>query len=283
MIKKTLDFFLDCLFPKLCLGCGLEGYFFCSNCRRTFLMAIPGFSCLGCRKRAANLLCPDCTWLYSFDGAFIGLDYHEALVKEAVRLCKYGLVKELSQELAEALIRRLERFLKQEEIRKEEIKKEGIEEETEGKIRKETKGEEEVEEKTKEEEKEEEVILSGPAVIKELFSSVIVPIPLSSFRQRWRGFNQSEMIATRVGEYFGLEVKRDLLKRKHRKPQAKLKEEQRKNNIKGAFYTNYSKQEFPSKIILVDDVITTGATASEAAKILKQQGAEQVWLIAGAG
>lgn len=277
MIKKTLDFFLDCLFPKLCLGCNLEGDFFCSNCRRTFLMAIPGFSCLGCRKRAANLLCPDCLWLYSFDGAFIGLDYQEALVKETVRLCKYGLVKELSQELAEALIRRLERFLKQEEIRKEEVEKE-----IGGEIRKETKGEE-IEEKTKEEEKEEEVILSGPAIIKELFSSVIVPIPLSPFRQRWRGFNQSEMIATRVGEYFGLEVRKDLLKRKHRKPQAKLKEEQRKNNIKGAFYTNYSKQEFPSKIILVDDVITTGATASEAAKTLKQKGAEQVWLIAGAG
>jgi ComF family protein len=107
-------------------------------------------------------------------------------------------------------------------------------------------------------------------------SSVLVPIPLYWHRKNWRGFNQSEEVGKLIAEKLGWDFDKGLLARKaSKKPQASLKREERKTNIKGVFSLIKS----PDKnmpIILFDDVWTTGSTAKEATRILKEEGVKRV-------
>jgi ComF family protein len=103
---------------------------------------------------------------------------------------------------------------------------------------------------------------------------LIVPISLSPRRQRERSFNQSLLIAQELSEHFSLPII-DGLKKIERQPQSELAAEKRSKNIANAFSwqgENLAGQ----KIILVDDVVTTGATLAEAAKVLKKAGAKKV-------
>lgn len=110
-----------------------------------------------------------------------------------------------------------------------------------------------------------------------LSGCLIVPVPLSEKRKRWRGFNQAEEIARPVAEYFNLEFAVNALQRiKHTRPQVKLSEAERKRNLVGCF-TWRGGNLSGKKILLVDDVATTGATLNECAKVLKQSGAKEVW------
>ncbi|MFH1232283.1 MAG: ComF family protein [Patescibacteria group bacterium] len=106
---------------------------------------------------------------------------------------------------------------------------------------------------------------------------LIIPVPLSVYRKRWRGFNQAEILACLVAKNFNLELSIDkLIRTKHTKPQVKLNKKQRENNIKGCFDWCSNNLE-GRQIILVDDVVTTGATLNECAKVLKLHGASKVW------
>lgn len=109
-------------------------------------------------------------------------------------------------------------------------------------------------------------------------------VPLHPKRFRWRGFNQAELLEVKLQKLLsinGLDIKfiPDLLIRKsYLKPQMKIHStEDRKKNILNCFTTNPKYQKIPEKIIIIDDVITTGATLNECAKVLKQNGAEKVW------
>src|SRR4030042_7083923 len=108
----------------------------------------------------------------------------------------------------------------------------------------------------------------------------ICPIPLHHSRKNWRGFNQSEVLAKRVGKDMGWRFYPDLLLRKKlTKPQTELKGGERKDNIKGVFEFNsrYSFSKTHTPIIILDDVLTTGSTIKEAAMVLKRNGFEVVW------
>lgn len=112
---------------------------------------------------------------------------------------------------------------------------------------------------------------------------IVVPVPLSKMRKRWRGFNQAEELAKTLANKKGLEVNNNILVRiKNKKSQASLKPEKRLKNIEGIF-TAKNENLNCKKYILIDDVITTGATMNECAKILKEAGADEVWgfVIAG--
>lgn len=111
----------------------------------------------------------------------------------------------------------------------------------------------------------------------------ILPVPLAKKRERWRGFNQAKEIAEIIAKHFGIMINEDLIRIKHSKPQVKLNENERKCNIVGCF--GWQGENLNSrKIILIDDVATTGATLNECAKILKQNGAGEVWgLVAAKG
>jgi ComF family protein len=117
---------------------------------------------------------------------------------------------------------------------------------------------------------------------------IVIPIPLSKKRLRWRGFNQAELIARDFSEYFNYEINIENLKRiKYQRPQAELSESERLENIKSSFAwmgDNKSDDGLNEKlkertIILIDDVLTTGATLNEAARVLKEAGAEEVYAL----
>lgn len=107
---------------------------------------------------------------------------------------------------------------------------------------------------------------------------VIIPIPLHKKRKQLRGFNQAEILALEVSNYFSIKLINNVLIRiKNRPAQAEIKNlNQREKNIKGVFEIKDLKKIKNKTILLIDDVYTTGATLNEAAKILKQNGAKNV-------
>ena len=108
----------------------------------------------------------------------------------------------------------------------------------------------------------------------------LVPIPLYWHRENVRGFNQSAEIGKLIAQKLGWKFIPDLLiKNKSTTPQAGLSVEERKQNLKGVFSLNpsFSLLDFPSSVVLFDDVFTTGSTLKEAAKVLKRHGVGKVW------
>lgn len=109
---------------------------------------------------------------------------------------------------------------------------------------------------------------------------VLTYIPLDKRRQRYRGYNQSKILAERLADRLKM-TSVDLLERKEQEETqvfAKTKSARRKN-VKGVF-TVRSGAKIPKKIILIDDVVTTGATVEEATKVLKKAGAREVIVVA---
>ena len=105
----------------------------------------------------------------------------------------------------------------------------------------------------------------------------IIPIPLSPTKYREREFNQTYILAEITSEALGKPVLTNVLFRtRNTKPQANLNEQQRIRNIQGCFETINTNIINSKKILLVDDVLTTGTTVSEAAKILKINSADNV-------
>lgn len=113
---------------------------------------------------------------------------------------------------------------------------------------------------------------------------VITFVPLHPLKQRFRGYNQSHLLALYLGEYFSLPVLPLLRRAWLAPPQASLENtRQRKENSKGAFSLLISAM--PHKVILVDDVYTSGATMEAAASALRKGGVKTIWgvTVAGAG
>ena len=105
----------------------------------------------------------------------------------------------------------------------------------------------------------------------------VVPIPLSSGRKNWRGFNQTEILAKVVARRLRLIVTPEILRKiRETKPQAKLRREDRLKQVKGTFGLVLETVK-GKKYIIFDDVWTTGATLKEVAAVLKRKGASAVW------
>jgi len=103
-----------------------------------------------------------------------------------------------------------------------------------------------------------------------------IPLPLSLKRLRERGFNQSFLI---TWGFLGKRPSEKILKRiVHTKPQAELSQKERWKNVKNAFLASDVVK--GKSILVIDDVMTTGATLNEAAKALKNKGANKVYVVA---
>ena len=103
---------------------------------------------------------------------------------------------------------------------------------------------------------------------------LIVPVPLSKNKLRHRGYNQAELIAKELSDNVRADI---LFKKFHTKSQVEVKDkEERLANIIGSFAIKNPEKIKGKKIILIDDVLTTGATMREAKKVLKQAGAKKV-------
>ncbi|MFA6007263.1 MAG: ComF family protein [Candidatus Shapirobacteria bacterium] len=112
----------------------------------------------------------------------------------------------------------------------------------------------------------------------------VVPIPLYKHRKNWRGFNQSEILAKEIAKSLNLRYQDDFLVReKSAINQAKIKGGlKRRKNISGVFKIKKGR-EIPKKIILIDDVITSGATIVEALKSGKGSLSDLNWALSLAG
>lgn len=109
---------------------------------------------------------------------------------------------------------------------------------------------------------------------------ILIPIPLSPKRLKKRGYNQAELLTKQLGKRFDLKVFNILKRVKDTKPQYGLKREERLVNIKDAFDISSKISQMGKIAIIVDDVLTTGSTLNEAAKILKKNGFKEVWGVA---
>jgi len=106
----------------------------------------------------------------------------------------------------------------------------------------------------------------------------LTPIPLHGGRQRWRDFNQSELLASFLAEKLKLKLKTGILKReKATRAQVNLSREKRKENVKEAFECIDKDSVRGEGFLLFDDVWTSGATLKNCATVLKRAGAEKVW------
>ncbi len=103
---------------------------------------------------------------------------------------------------------------------------------------------------------------------------LIVPVPLHPRRLRERGFNQALLIARILERHSGIRVEPRVLRRiKHTSPQVALEEKERLANVKDAFRVEDERLVRNRRVLLVDDVMTTGATIRECARTLKMAGA----------
>jgi len=104
-------------------------------------------------------------------------------------------------------------------------------------------------------------------------SLLLVPVPMDPRKLRYRGYNQAALLAREVGRHWGIAVSFSPLRRcRQAQAQASLSHHERVQNLAGAFTAQSSPVTSASNIVLIDDVVTTGATWKEAATCLRQAG-----------
>ncbi len=113
---------------------------------------------------------------------------------------------------------------------------------------------------------------------------ILIPLPLSCKRRNERGFNQAAEIAKYLAEYLSIQIRSDILMRnRNTKPQTETKNAaERQKNILGCFSISKQRDIFRKDILLLDDVVTSGATLGEAARALKAAGARKIIAITAA-
>lgn len=266
MIK---NFLLDLIFPRFCLGCKKElnlkqASFICEACLNNIVLN-SGIQCHVCGLRNEKGTCRKCLKKMSsrdisrretfLSGLYAAGKYQDPVLREAIHQFKYQGVESLKKPLAELLIK----YLEKENLIPHLSKNVG------GQI------------------------------------SVLVPIPLTWRRKLSRGFNQSEFLVKELSPVLNCPAVNLLKRKKFAAPQARISDwQKRKENISGAFIINPSiirladdrpqtvelgkvkkavfidKQEI-KKVVLIDDVSTSGATLEEAARVLKQAGVKEVY------
>jgi competence protein ComFC len=230
-----VDFLLDLIFPKICLGCDqYSSSYICAQCLKKIKFAeIP--KCPICEKPTrfgeSHLKCKG---RLGIDGMTVGVDYSAETVKKIIHKFKYGGITNAAKEL-------VEKFLKLYTSRDR----------------------------------------SRPV------PTIITFVPMYPDKERKRGYNQSEILAKEIGKILNLPVVKLLNRTKYTVSQMSVKKmEERMKNVEGIFEYVGAEHVLPrgahscvplQKIILVDDVATTGATLFEATKVLKEKGVKSVW------
>lgn len=111
-------------------------------------------------------------------------------------------------------------------------------------------------------------------------ADLITWAPLSKKRLRERGFDQAELLAREVGRLLSIPAAPVLEKTRNTGPQSELEEESaRRANARGAYALLPGTDLSGKRVVLVDDVVTSGSTLGECAALLRQGGAEEVWCL----
>jgi phosphoribosyltransferase len=108
----------------------------------------------------------------------------------------------------------------------------------------------------------------------------IIPVPISKKRQKERGYNQSLLIARKIAEKTNLELMNNcLIKTKNIIEQSKLNKEDRLQNIYGVYELTNRQLIENKKILLIDDIYTTGSTVNECSRILRKANPEKIGVL----
>ena len=242
-LNTIKTFILDLIFPRFCLGCQKEmaskqASQTCDACFGKIALN-SGVQCHICGLRNTKGTCKRCRQKTPLKGLLAASQYENPILKEMIHRFKYQSVESLKKPLAELIIN----YLKKEDL----IDKFSARQ------------------------------LAGKN------NFILVPIPLTLRRKSARGFNQSELLAEEIGKFLNCPVINLLKRKKFTSPQAEISDwQKRKENISGAFclstsYPHFYRFRKPIKIILVDDVATSGATLEEAALVLKQAGIKEIY------
>lgn len=108
---------------------------------------------------------------------------------------------------------------------------------------------------------------------------VFLPVPLHKKRMYQRGYNQAELLGRRLGKIFGIPVDtKSVYRKENTKAQKELGSKERRKNLEKAFGIHKKIKNYQS-VVLVDDIYTTGSTVNALAKLLKEQGVKQVYVV----
>jgi competence protein ComFC len=232
------NFILDTLFPINCVICKKDGAFVCADCRSQFTK-VDGQICLVCQKPSPfGLTHPGCQTPHGQDATFSIYNYHDKKVAQVIIDGKYKFLPGIFTLLGKITAERLD-----------------------------------------------------PNLLSLFSNPFLVPLPLHKSRQRWRGFNQAEVLCQAIAHNLSLpctsvpfgrltvaggELVEPLVRCKATQTQKDLKREQRLKNMGDAFVLKTGADVHGKNLILIDDVTTTGATLTEACKVLKRNGAAKV-------
>jgi len=200
--------------------------------------------CFGC-QREGSYLCQDCKAILQISGfhrkfqienlsdLYYPLEYKGPLIKNLIKCFKYEpFVKELAKDLASLIIDHFQ-LVKEDESSLPPFAAA-------------------------------RVLDEKPAFLKKNLDYVLVPVPLEKRKLKWRGFNQAEVVGKEIAKFLKIPLLRDvLIKNRETLAQVELSEEERKENIKEAFSCQNLGKIQGRKILLVDDVYTTGAKMEE--------------------
>ncbi len=213
--------------------------------------------CLGCSRENAYL-CDDCLKkikiygqppifehpLTHLNGIICAADYRQPLLKKAIHNFKFRFIKELAQPLAKILI---QFWVKRCNCASRQTRA----------------GQD---------------VKAGHGVPQQIAKPIIIPMPLNKKRLLERGFNQAELIALLFAEHFNYPLLTNAVIRQKNTPhQVGLNKKERLKNVQNAFQIKQPELIKNQIIILIDDVVTTGSTLEEIAKILKKGGVKEVW------
>ena len=113
----------------------------------------------------------------------------------------------------------------------------------------------------------------------EIQPQALVPVPMYRRKERIRGYNQAALLAEAIGEYTGIPVYKDLVKRiKNTRPLKFLNPEERLNNLKKAFILAENSVKL-KVIVIVDDIYTTGSTIDAIAKVLQEDSERKIYFV----
>lgn len=216
------ELWLNLIFPKKCLGCGIIQRYLCLKCTETIETNYTQ-RCIVCQKPSMlGFTHPKCQTKFTPNRLVTAFRYQDNLLSKAIKIGKYHFIQEIFIELAQ---------------------------------------------------------ISHPILLENINNIAlykIIPIPLHKSRLKWRGFNQSEILSrlySNNNKTLGIVL--SLARVRKTKPQKDLSAVDRRRNVAESFSV-FSNNNKVTKVLLIDDITTSGATFLEATKALKKTGVKEV-------